>query len=286
MNREQMDGADALFDREPHEVFWGAVWGGLSGLALAGAGLAIGVGITGIAGNTKSFWYLSRSSGFVAYLLLWGSVAWGLLLTTKLVKGKVHPATLLNAHQFLSNLGLGFALFHGLVLMGDRYLSFPLNAVLLPFAGSYQPLLVAFGQIALWLSLLLILSFYVRRQIGQKTWRLLHYLSFVAYFAVWVHAVLLGSDSTLLGVRALYAVTLGVIVFLTLYRILSAGESSRAAQTPAQPLRKSNPPRPPLRNDRGGTDLKQANAGATMSKVNGAYARSRQTDARTDDFAG
>jgi predicted ferric reductase len=234
-----------LFDRDPHEVFWGAVWGGLSGLALAAAGLAIGVGITGLAGDTKSFWYLSRSSGFVAYLLLWGSVAWGLLLTTKLVKGKVHPATLLNAHQFLSNLGLGFALFHGLVLMGDHYLSFPLAAVLVPLAGTYEPLLVAFGQIALWLSLLLILSFYVRRQIGQKVWRLFHYLSFVAYFAVLAHAVILGTDSGLLGIKLLYAATAGVVIFLTLYRILSAGESPRASQVQSQPPRKSIPQRPP-----------------------------------------
>lgn len=244
MKYEQTGAVDPLFDHDPHEVFWGALWGGLIGLALAGAGLAIGVGITGIAGQTKSFWYLSRSSGFVAYLLLWGSVAWGLLLTTKLAKGKVRPAALLNAHQFLSNLALGFALFHGLVLMGDRYLSFPLAAVLVPFAGAYEPLLVAFGQIALWLSLLLILSFYVRRQIGQRVWRLLHYLSFVVYFAAWVHAYFLGTDSTLLGVKVLYAVTAWVIVFLTLYRILSAGESPKASPPQPLPKRRDSAARP------------------------------------------
>ncbi|MEZ4836089.1 MAG: hypothetical protein R2873_29510 [Caldilineaceae bacterium] len=44
--------------------------------------------------------------------------------------------------------------------MGDQYLS--------PLAGEYEPLLVAAGQIGLWLSVLLIASFYVRRAIGSQ----------------------------------------------------------------------------------------------------------------------
>jgi hypothetical protein len=32
----------------------------------------------------------------------------------------------------------------------------------------YEPLLVACGQIAIWLSLLLIVSFYIRRRIGPR----------------------------------------------------------------------------------------------------------------------
>jgi hypothetical protein len=63
--------------------------------------------------------------------------------------------------------------------MGDRYVSFPLRAVILPFGGSYEPLLVALGQIAVWLSLLLIASFRVRRHIGGRVWRRSHYASFV-----------------------------------------------------------------------------------------------------------
>ena len=41
----------------------------LVGGALAAAGFVVGVGATGVAAGTTSFWYLSRASGFVAYLL-------------------------------------------------------------------------------------------------------------------------------------------------------------------------------------------------------------------------
>ena len=142
---------------------WGALLGLLITLGLAAAGLILGIGVTGLAGETKSFWYLSRAAGFVAYLLLWASVVWGLLLSSKIAQGRLRPPALFDAHRFLSYVALGFAFFHGLVLMGDRYLSFPLNAVLAPFASSYKPTLVAAGQLALWLSLLVSLSFLVQK---------------------------------------------------------------------------------------------------------------------------
>jgi DMSO/TMAO reductase YedYZ heme-binding membrane subunit len=79
--------------------------------------------------------------------------------------------------------------------MGDRYVSFPLRAVILPFGGSYEPLLVSFGQIAVWLSLLLIASFHVRRHIGGRVWRRLHYASFVAFWLAVAHGLLLGTNA-------------------------------------------------------------------------------------------
>lgn len=213
------------------DSIWGAILGTLMGLALAGAGFAIGVGAFGLTGETQSYWYLSRASGFVAYLLLWGSVAWGLLLSTKIAKGATRAPALLDAHQFLSGIGLGFAFFHGLILMGDRYLSFPLRAVLVPFAGEYEPRLVAAGQIGLWLSALLIVTFYVRKQIGQKLWRLIHYTGFLSFWLVLIHAAAMGTDSNYLWVQFLYLLSAGAILFLTVYRILTA--RSQRAVAPA-----------------------------------------------------
>ncbi len=210
------------------------VLGALIGVALASAGFIIGVGLTGLAGETTSFWYLSRSAGFVAYFLLWGSVVWGLLLSSKIGQGKLRPPALLDAHQFLSNTALGFAFFHGLVLVGDRYLSFPLQAVLVPFASRYETLLVAAGQLGLWLSLLLSVSFLVRKRIGQRAWRSLHYSSFLAYFLVLAHAVRLGSDSGHLGVQSLYLFTAGVVLFLTFYRLLTGRKQTTTTASPSQ----------------------------------------------------
>jgi predicted ferric reductase len=193
----------------------------LVGVALATAGFVVGIGAAGLAGGTTSFWYLSRASGFVAYLLLWGSVMWGLLLSTGIGRAWMRPPQLLDAHQFLSTVSVGFASFHGLVLMGDRYIRFPLRAVVVPFAASYEPLLVACGQIAIWLSVLLIASFHVRRRIGGRAWRGLHYASFAAFWLAFVHGILLGTETATVWATCLYLATAGSVIFLSLHRILS-----------------------------------------------------------------
>lgn len=192
------------------------------GISLAAGIFVIGVGATGIAEGSTSFWYLSRASGFVAYLLLWGSVIWGLLISTRTGRGWMRPPVLLDVHQFLSTAGVGFAAFHGLVLMGDQYVSFPLLAVVVPFAGSHEPLLVALGQIAIWLSVLLIASFHLRRQLGGQAWRRLHFASFVAFWLACVHGLALGSESTTLWASLLYLGTGGLVIFLTLFRVSSS----------------------------------------------------------------
>lgn len=192
------------------------------GSTLATGGFVIGIGAAGLAAGTTSFWYLSRATGFVAYLLLWGSVTWGLLLSTGAGRALMRPPQLLDAHQFLGALGVGFACFHGLVLMGDRYVSFPLRAVILPFGGSYEPLLVAFGQIATWLALLLIASFHVRRLIGGRVWRRLHYASFVAFWLAFTHGLLLGTERATVWANVVYLTTASVVTFLTFCRVLAA----------------------------------------------------------------
>lgn len=214
------------------------------GITLATGGFVIGIGATGFATGTTSFWYLSRASGFVAYVLLWGSVSWGLLLSTGMGRRWMRPAQMLDAHQFLSAVGMGFACFHGLVLMGDRYVSFPVRAVVVPFGGIYEPLLVALGQIAAWLSLLLIVSFHVRRHIGGRAWRRLHYASFVAFWLAVAHGLLLGTERTTVWANVVYLTTASVVTFLTFYRVLA---TERVRAVLAAPDEAQIPPAKSLR---------------------------------------
>ena len=47
-----------------------------------------------LAGQTSAFWYMARSGGIVAYLLLWLSIVWGLTLSTKITNGLVPAASI------------------------------------------------------------------------------------------------------------------------------------------------------------------------------------------------
>lgn len=178
--------------------------------------------------DPKAFWYLSRGSAFVAYFLLWLSMILGTGITNKLsVLWPGLPPTI-ELHQFTSILGLAFGLFHGLILKGDHYMAFSLAQVLIPFTTSgYRPLWVGIGQVGFYSMLIVTLSFYVRKKIGPKTWRALHFISFATYVSVLVHALLAGTDASALGVQLFYMISGGLLFFMILYRILVSSANAR-----------------------------------------------------------
>jgi predicted ferric reductase len=213
---------------EPSNSSW-KVPGWILGAALAGvfASLyilpaflpAMATSMTG--SQPKVFWYLSRGSGIVAFWMLWLSMVFGLLLTGKVARWWPGAPQSLDLHQFTSLLGLGLATFHGLILTGDHFINYTLAQVLIPFAGQgYRPFWVGIGQVAFYISAIVTFSFYVRKRIGARTWRLLHYASFLGYAMVMVHAVTSGTDSQAAWAVFMYWASGGILLFLVAYRVL------------------------------------------------------------------
>ncbi len=182
-------------------------------------------GLTGslLGPEPKVYWYLARSSAWVAYLLLWLSMIFGLLITGKISRVWPGGPAAVDVHQFVSLLGIAFALFHGLVLTGDRYIGFSVVQVLVPFSNPlYRPFWVGIGQIGFYTLALVGLSYYVRRSLTPRVWRLIHYLSFLTFLLVLVHGVTSGSDSAQPWAIGIYWITGGSVWFLTVYRVVSA----------------------------------------------------------------
>jgi predicted ferric reductase len=168
----------------------------------------------------KVYWYLSRSAGVVAYLLVWLSVVWGLLLTTTIGKMLGQVAPIVDLHRHLSWLAVTFALVHAIVLLGDQYITYTLTTLFVPYADTaYRPLAVALGQIGWYALLLVTVSFWVRTWTGQKVWRAIHYLSFGVFVLVAVHAIYAGTDSDAL--YYLYVGTAISVLFLTILRMVN-----------------------------------------------------------------
>jgi sulfoxide reductase heme-binding subunit YedZ len=193
-------------------------------------------GIAGLALTTpeKIPWVTSRVTAFVAYLAIAGSVVYGLLLSTKILDAIAHRPVSFALHQDLAAVGLGLAGIHGALLALDRTIHFTLADLLVPFASPYRPIAVGLGQIALYVVLLVTLSFYARRRIGTRAWRMLHYLTFLAFAGATAHGILAGTDTTQPWAFAIYAASTVAVVFLTTYRIVlgvAASRERRAAPT-------------------------------------------------------
>ena len=72
---------------------------------------------------------------------------------------------------------------------------FTLAQVAVPGLAPYSPVWVGAGQIAFYLMLVVVGSFYVRRRIGQRAWRTLHYVTFLAFVGSTLHGLIAGTDS-------------------------------------------------------------------------------------------
>jgi len=173
-------------------------------------------------------WVATRLIGFLSYYAIGGSVIYGLLLSTKILDAIAHRPVSFALHQDLSAIGLGLAGVHAVLLGLDASVPFSLFEIVVPFAAPYRPVWVGVGQVALYLVAIVYASFHVRRQIGQRTWRLVHYVTFLAFLGATAHGILTGTDTTTAWAWWSYVVASVAVVFLTAYRVVIAVEARRS----------------------------------------------------------
>jgi DMSO/TMAO reductase YedYZ heme-binding membrane subunit len=165
-------------------------------------------------------WYTVRALGFLAYLVVAGSVLYGLLLSTKILDAIAHRPVSFALHKDLAIVGFVLAILHAVVLLADQSFAFTPRAIVVPFASPYAAVWVGVGQVTFYGLAVVTASFYVRRQIGQRAWRLLHYLTFLVFIGAIGHGVMAGSDSGSAWAFWLYLVPGAAAVFLLVYRIV------------------------------------------------------------------
>ena len=170
-----------------------------------------------------TFWLLARASGLTAYVLLTSSVLAGLTVKSRPLGRRLKAAVVTDTHRFLSLLALGAIVVHGLVLTLDQTVKMPLAGLLVPGQSPYRPLAVGAGVVAAELMAVIYVSFSLRRRIGARNWRRLHFLTFAVFAAATVHGLAAGTDKWALG---LYTGSVAAVAALTAWRILTKGGTS------------------------------------------------------------
>jgi predicted ferric reductase len=170
--------------------------------------------------SLQFWWYLTRAAGLMGYFLIWLSTAWGLVVSSKILDPIMDRGFTYDFHEFLSWLGLAFIGIHVTVLMADKYLPYTIWQVLIPFLSPYRPFWVGIGIIAFYLSLLVTITFYLKKKIGMELFRKIHYLSLVGYVGATLHGLYAGTDSVLPLANLLYKGTFLITLFLIVYWVV------------------------------------------------------------------
>jgi predicted ferric reductase len=169
--------------------------------------------------TTHIFWYLARSSGFLAYLFAWGSVVWGLLMNTRVIP-TADRGTLYILHRLLGLGSLVFLSLHLYTLLLDPWAQFSVKDLFVPFAASYRPFWMSCGIAAAYLLIAIAVSSIFQQRLPKVLWRGIHYLSFLTFALGLMHGIGSGTDTRQIWAIAIYAITATVVAVLCLLRIL------------------------------------------------------------------
>lgn len=180
-----------------------------------------------------TFWLLARASGITAYVLVTASVLAGLVVKSRPFGPAVRTADALDLHRALAFLGLGMLALHGAALTLDGTLHLSPAALVVPGLSPYRPLPVALGVVACELAVLVVVSFPLRRRIGMRSWRRLHWATYLVFVTATVHGLYAGTDSARPWASGLYLGAVGAVAFATAWRVLD-----RPTRTPV-PERRS-----------------------------------------------
>lgn len=167
-------------------------------------------------------WYIIRGAGFVAAGLIVLLVLSGIGQVTGIVYKYIEPVKMWAIHKALALALCASIAFHVGFLLIDHFVQFSVPQILIPFASRYNNgttlLNLPLGALAVGLGVLSMygVAIIVASSLGwidskKRTWRTLHYLSYVVAIFIFFHALYAGSDLKYGTFRMLW-ILLGAIV--------------------------------------------------------------------------
>jgi sulfoxide reductase heme-binding subunit YedZ len=180
----------------------------------------------------RAVWYLMRGSGVTALLLLTGVVALGVLTSRKTSLPTLPRFATMTLHRSISLLAVVFVAVHVATAVLDPYAAVRLVDTVLPFAGSWQPLWLGLGTLAVDLLVAVTVSSLLMKHIKRRTWRAIHWLGYAVWPVAFLHSIAIGSDAGTLWLRALAVAMLAAIVAAAAWRLGAPSASRSPSATP------------------------------------------------------
>jgi methionine sulfoxide reductase heme-binding subunit len=186
--------------------------------------------------SNEVLWYLTRMTAVSAYIVLTVSALLGMVRGVARGTGKHLSWITDELHQVLATTFGGLVLLHLVTLYYHTFIPFSLVNFLVPGHQPYRPLAVNLGVLGLYGLVVVLVSSWLRRRISYRTWRRVHYVSFVTFLLVTLHGLLAGSDAGEPWMRAVYIGASAAVGFLALLRLLTSLRREPAAAV-SQPER-------------------------------------------------
>jgi len=179
-------------------------------------------------------WVISRATGFTAYGLLAGAMIAGLLVRTREGVGPLKGADAVTLHRLFSLSALALTAIHGTALLFDTTIDVEAWSLVVPGLIPYRPEWTGAGVLAAEVMALVHVSFRLRKKIGPKAWRRIHWLAYMAFAGATAHGMAAGTDSGQPWALAVYGSAVTAVAALTGWRAITARKTKKAKPAPVR----------------------------------------------------
>ena len=171
-------------------------------------------------------WYATRATGLVTLLLLTASVLLGILTAGRFSSERWPRFLSQGLHRNLSMLVLVFMVLHVGTTLIDTYVSIPVTAAFIPFISSYHTIWLGLGAVASDLLLALLATSLLRKRIGHRSWRLVHWLAYACWPVAVAHGLGIGTDRNATWVFVLTMACALAVLAVATWRLVAGARVS------------------------------------------------------------
>ena len=145
--------------------------------------------------TTDALWYFARGSGVVSLVLLTVVVALGIGARSGRTAFGLPRFAVNLLHRNAALLAVVFLAGHVVSLVFDPYAQLRVVDLVLPFVANYRPFWQGLGTLGLDLIAAIVITSLLRRRIGARAWRVVHWLAYLSWPVALLHGLGTGSDN-------------------------------------------------------------------------------------------
>jgi sulfoxide reductase heme-binding subunit YedZ len=173
---------------------------------IASAGTKLGI-------PTTDLWYASRGSGLSLLVLLSAAVVLGIVVRSGWAPRSTMRFVIEAFHRNVALICVGMLVIHVVTAELDPYVTIGWAAAVIPFTSPYRSIWIGLGALSLDLVFAVVLTSLFRRFMGLRLWRAVHYVTYAAWPAAFVHSLESGTDTRITWVTAtMWACALAVAI--------------------------------------------------------------------------
>jgi methionine sulfoxide reductase heme-binding subunit len=180
------------------------------------------------------YWYLARGTGAVALVLLTISIVLGILGSLRFTVAPRWPRFAIDTlHRDVSLLVIVLLVVHIITSVLDGFAPISLSDGVIPFVSGYRPLWLGLGTLSFDILLALVVTSLLRRRVGYRGWRLVHWLAYASWPVAVLHGLGTGSDTKVWWMLVLTAACVAAVTIAILIRIYRSDTVRDGVRAPA-----------------------------------------------------